>query len=456
MANSEHIKILKQGVEVWDKWRDKNDKIKPDLRNAYLYGANLSGANLSKADLREANLNGTNLSNANLREADLSGANLNYADFRGADLSKAHIGHADLDSANLSSANLSGARLYGVNLIKADLKGANLRNAEMPNSFLKEANLIGADFREATLGGSNFMGADLREARLSGAHIVKANLYKANLSGANLSNANLREADLSWAILTGANLKGADLSGADLLYADITKANLTKAILNRASFVETKLEGADLTGSNIYGISAWDLKINKDTKQLNLVITKDNEPIVTVDDIEVAQLIYLLIRHEKLRQVINSVAEKGVLILGRFGGGGIEVLRAVAEKLRKMKYLPIIFDFDRPRDKNYTETIKTLAGLSRFVVVDLSGPSVPQELYATVPHFKIPFIPILEKGKQKYAMFADILEFDWVMKPIVEFDSIDSLINSITSKVVNPAEKRLEKRQKLLFELFGK
>jgi hypothetical protein len=143
------------------------------------------------------------------------------------------------------------------------------------------------------------------------------------------------------------------------------------------------------------------LKTNKDTKQLNLVITQENEPIVTVDDIEVAQFIYLLIRHEKLRKVINSVAEKGVLILGRFGGGGIEVLRAVADKLRKMKYLPIIFDFDRPRNRNYTETIKTLTGLSRFVVVDLSGPSVPQELYATVPHFKIPFVPILEKKKEK-------------------------------------------------------
>ena len=44
MGNPEHLEILKQGVEVWNRWRDENDKIKPDLREAYLHGANLSGA----------------------------------------------------------------------------------------------------------------------------------------------------------------------------------------------------------------------------------------------------------------------------------------------------------------------------------------------------------------------------------------------------------------------------
>jgi hypothetical protein len=120
-----------------------------------------------------------------------------------------------------------------------------------------------------------------------------------------------------------------------------------------------------------------------------------NGSSITVDDLEVAQFIYLLLNHKKLRNVFNAVTERGVLLLGRFGGGGLEVLQAVADRLREEKYLPIIFDFDRPQNRNYTETVKTLAGLSRFIVADLSGPSVPQELYATVPHFKIPFVPIL-------------------------------------------------------------
>src|SRR5439155_8596351 len=138
-------------------------------------------------------------------------------------------------------------------------------------------------------------------------------------------------------------------------------------------------------------------------------------------DLEIAQFIYLLLNHKKLRNVINSVTGRGVLLLGRFGGGGLEVLQAIAAKLRGENYLPIIFDFERPQDRDYTETVKTLAGLARFVIVDLSGPSVPQELYATVPHFKIPFVPIIEARRKLYAMAVDILEYPWVIRLPVTF-----------------------------------
>ena len=70
MANEEHLKILKQGVEQWNKWRLEN-AIRPDLS-----GANLSGADLIDANLSGAYLSGADLSDANLSGADLSGANL--------------------------------------------------------------------------------------------------------------------------------------------------------------------------------------------------------------------------------------------------------------------------------------------------------------------------------------------------------------------------------------------
>jgi hypothetical protein len=31
MANPEHLEILKQGVEAWNEWREKNPDIEPDL-----------------------------------------------------------------------------------------------------------------------------------------------------------------------------------------------------------------------------------------------------------------------------------------------------------------------------------------------------------------------------------------------------------------------------------------
>jgi hypothetical protein len=174
-----------------------------------------------------------------------------------------------------------------------------------------------------------------------------------------------------------------------------------------------------------------------------------------VDDIRVAQFVHLILTNANLKNALNSVTKRGVLILGRFGGGGLEVLHALGEGLRKSGYLPMIFEFARPQDRTYTETVRTLAGLARFVVVDLSGPSVPQELYATVPHLKIPFIPIIEKGRHPYSMFVDLLEYEWVLRPILEFDSSGDLLAALPDKVITPAETRIEMRQSKLKELFG-
>jgi hypothetical protein len=158
---------------------------------------------------------------------------------------------------------------------------------------------------------------------------------------------------------------------------------------------------------------------------------------------------------KKIRDVINTIGQKGVLILGRFGGGGLEFLHAIAAKLRMMNYLPIIFDFERPDNRDFTETIMTLAGLSRFVIADLSGPSVPNELRATIPHFKIPFIPIVEQGERIYSMFPDLLRYPWVLAP-VEYTSTEHLLELFPSKVIVPAEEKFKEVQVLLQQLFNR
>jgi hypothetical protein len=296
---------------------------------------------------------------------------------------------------------------------------------------------------------------DLSGADLSWTYLSGAALFGANLSGADLSGANLSGAKLTHAVLPEANLSGADLSGANLSEAGLSRADLSDANLMHSSLVKTDLTGATLTGCRIYAISAWSLKL-EGAKQHNLNVSDYVEPSVIVDDLEVAQFIHLLLNHRRLRKVLNAITERGVLILGRFSGGGLDVLEAIAAKLRELKYQPLIFDFERPEDRNYTETVKTLVGLSRFVIVDLSGPSVPQELYATVPHFKIPFVPIVEEGRRQYAMAVDILEYPWVVNPPVQFVDVEHLVRILSPKVIAPAENLVKDRQARLAELFDR
>jgi hypothetical protein len=69
-----------------------------------------------------------------------------------------------------------------------------------------------------------------------------------------------------------------------------------------------------------------------------LIISDPSDPPLRVDDIEIAQFIYLLVNHSKLRNAIDSVTKKGVLLLGRFSDGGLAALQAIAAELRSSGY----------------------------------------------------------------------------------------------------------------------
>jgi uncharacterized protein YjbI with pentapeptide repeats len=517
MANPDHIAQLKKGVDTWNAWREENPGICPDLSGADLgkpvevfrlppefkrgkenkentgereekeWPGNPGG----RMDLREANLDRANLSEADLIEADLNRAKRAFLMNVGAYLSEAlkekkensgeweekewpgnpggpiNLEKANLDRANLSGANLSGADLYEASLIaarlsKANLQGADLRTADLSGADLSGANLFEADLNIANLALANLSEAiiskvdlsqaNLREANLGGATLIGTDLEWANLSRANLGGAYLSNATLKLANLRGANLKGANLREASLMYADLRMANLEGADLRNSLLINTDLTDADLTGCRIYGVSAWGVKL-VGAKQQNLVITDQDEPEITVDNIEVAQFIYLLLHNEKIRDVIDTIGRKAVLILGRFTDKRKAVLDALREELRKRDYLPILFDFAVPATRDITETVSLLAHMARFIIADLTDPSsIPKELEAIVPSLAVPVQPLLEGSSRPYAMFKDYWKYEWVL-PVYRYEGLESLLAKLAEKVIAPAEgkvKALQERRRMI------
>ena len=55
-------------------------------------------------------------------------------------------------------------------------------------------------------------------------------------------------------------------------------------------------------------------------------------------------------------------------------GGRIALLERLREELRKRDFLPMVFNFDKPEVKDFTETVRLLAGLSHFVIADITNP----------------------------------------------------------------------------------
>jgi uncharacterized protein YjbI with pentapeptide repeats len=386
LTNPEHASLIRRNVTDWNAWRQQYPEVRPDLRGAELRGLNLDGADLRATDLREADL-----TNTSLLSVDLSQADLRWSILLQANLNKVKAHFAQFDEA-------SG---FEATMIQADLTSASLCNVN-----------------------------------LNGTNLNSAILTKANLQGASMRRAILRFANLNMASLRKAQLTQADLTGADLAETDLTDANLESAVL-----VGACLRASLMTGAHVFGASVWDTDTAL-ANQENLVISSEGQPIVTVDRLEIAQFIYLLLRNEKLREVIDSVTSKLVLILGRFSPDRKAILDRVRQELRNRGYVPVLFDFAPPTRRDLTETISTLAHLAKFVIADITDArSVPQELMRIVPNLpSVPIQPILSACDREYGMFETFKRYPWVLETFF-YENEHHLVENFESAIVAPAER---------------
>lgn len=387
-GDENQLALLKSSVTAWNNWRTENHNIKPKLSGAYLSGANLNRANLSDADLSGADLRGANLS-----DADLSGANLRNAILGNADLSRANLAHADLTKAS----------------------------AEFNTAFM-QANLTGAKLWEVLF--------------------KKTNLRKANLTSSDFMSAFLWQVDFS-----EANLTNAVLQGVDLIEANLSRTIIKNVELSYASIIDTIIEESYFSNCRIYGISAWNLQGNP-KHQSNLIITHRTEPKIIVDDIEVAQFIYLILKNQKIRNFIDTVAKKAVLILGRFSSERKKVLDAIREKLRDLGYLPILFDFEKPKSQTFIETVNTLANMCRFIIADFTDSrAVLEEVPRILMTVTVPLQPLIQKGSGSLPSTLYNLQVKYENQLLDVFEYIDEkdLLLSLEEKIIKSANNRAEK-----------
>lgn len=338
------------------------------------------------------------------------------------DLSEAILAELDLSELDLSQTNLSLANLHRANLYKANLNQADLTGATLFITNLGWANLSEANLTEAKLGWAD----------LNGANLSRANLSNADLSGANLFDANLTEA----------NLTEADLLMSNLNDANLTKANLTEAKLTGAILIHTDFTAANLTGCSVYGISAWDLTLDG-AKQSSLNISRWNEPAITVDSLEIAQFIHLLLHNDTVRHVVDTITSNIVLILGCFKPEQKLVMEILEDELRQRDYSPIICDFEHPSSEDFTERISTLARMSRFVIVDLTrAKNISPTLTQVIPELSsVPIQPIVSSADYDPQLLTQFKHYPWVLD-VYEYDSLSNLLAFFTEKVIVPIEIR--------------
>lgn len=221
MANPEHMKILKQGVEAWNRWREENPDLRPDLKEAGLTGG----------DFPRFDFHGTDLA-----RADLAGADLKRAAFWGADLQGSHLVTAHLGNARLERVNLRGGDLEGATCAHACFEGSDLSDANLASADLWYASLQGADLRCADLTEADLGGANLVEANLNGTGLLRTNLKGATFGGTQLDGVDMRQAQG----LEDIRHRSPSTIGVDTLY--VSQGAIPEVFLRGAGVPENLIE----------------------------------------------------------------------------------------------------------------------------------------------------------------------------------------------------------------------
>ncbi|NOT09431.1 MAG: pentapeptide repeat-containing protein [Gemmatimonadales bacterium] len=357
MAEKSHLELFKEGPGIWNRWRQQEPNVRPDL---------------SDVDF----------------ERDIFEKRSFY------------------DTPAFSTFNLTGTNL---NRISA-------RNSSFLACVFDECSIYHSDLCYSSFDLCSFRGSSLRVSKLGSAQFDEC------------------------------VFEGTDLSYCSAEEARFTHSRFSNCVLDNMRLVKVNLGGTSLEDVSVYGISAWDLSLRGTVQRDIRVPTK--RAMITVDNLELAQFIHLLVSNSKLRGIIDTITSKVVLILGRFTPERKAVLQRIKKGLAGAGYVPVLFDFSGPASRDLSESISTLAHLSRFVLVDLSDPrSVPHELATIIPILpSVPVQPVVLSGQEPYAMFSHWSQYPWVL-PILDYHPHPTAISQLIATAIRACEAAIQERR---------
>lgn len=339
--------------------------------------------------------------------------------------------HRNLKGINLSDALLHDADLSFCDLTRANLEGARLAEAKLRNACLYRVRARGARADGIRARGADFTHAELQEAKLRNACLRHANMWNAKLGGA-------------W-------LHGADLTCARLDHADLSSARLMGCTLDSAVLFFTNLRGADLSEAFVFDAFTREVKVDEETVQKRLIIRRtEKSPSVELrgDDIRVASFVWSFLDDSSIRAAMQAGAGSYVLILGRFTARRRRVLKALQKALEHEGRIAKLFDFPGPDERGMIEVVRFMAGLSQFIVADITDPSsVALELQMIAPNLVVPIVPIIQANKRVFPMFLDLRQnYPWVLQPL-KYKDAEDLVRRLDERVLEPVADKLRELQ---------
>ena len=147
-------------------------------------------------------------------------------------------------------------------------------------------------------------------------------------------------------------------------------------------------------------------------------------------------------------RLLSAVALRTVLILGRFTERRKPILDLIRQELAgpDSPYIPLVFDFERDGHRSMLEWVTNYAGVSRFVIADISEPKwVMAEMQKIVDTYRsVPIIPLIDAGLKEREVLAHFESFASVHRHFAYRDAAH--LRALLGSDVIPAAERMSAR----------
>ena len=273
--------------------------------------------------------------------------------------------------------------------------------------------------------------ADLRWTRLNGANLTRSSFYGADLSGSDLSGAQMFRSDLRWANLSESVIADANMTDTDLYHADLHSARLRDVDLTQARLDLATLADGEITRCQIYGISAWDVKL-ENTVQSELIITQPGEPTIAIDDLDAAQFINLLLHSSVLRDRVADVAAKLALVLTARVPGSDERIARIGEALSKAGWVCVHYDVGAVDGEQMPAMLRAMLRFCGAVITDLEDIApFGNILTDSAAEIGRRILPVVRTADVDPDALIDPQRHDGIMVPARSYAQIEDLVDDL-------------------------
>ena len=351
--------------------------------------------------------------------------------------------HLDARDLSLHDVIFLGCKFISASFLNCNLSQASFTNCKFLSTRFESVRMRGARFTDTNFSEVVFSSDGKTQCDLGSARFVGGKLLNVNFSGVVAIRAEFRDVDM-----ISVNWSKALLCNSLIDHCTFSAANFDGANMTESIFARNTVVNSSMVDTQISGILALNNGFDNLSPDRMRCLVQGRNRSFTVQNPETANFVQQ-VNDGKFSAVVNEMNEKAVLILGRFSEGRRKVLTEIEEGVTSCGYVPIVFDFEGPKYRDLTESIVLLAHLVKFVIADLTAPrSVGNELRAVAPSLAVPVVPLIQITERPFAMFYDLWKYHWVLD-LVRYDSLQSLKELLPSKIIMPAELKMQEITKL-------